>query len=119
LQKRSADIFDSYVRIMHSVGLSPLERERFNARMNNLKKLAYAEILTGTRQGWYEYREKVIRGYARLRAEQKGITLEIEHPLQKRRYGMLKGVRPPHARSQRRKPVPNRPVGFWASFPFR
>jgi hypothetical protein len=88
LQKRSTDIYyGSYKRIMESVNQTPLSRDKFNARINNLKRPGCAEILTGTRQGWYEYRE-VIRGYARLRAEQKGITLEIEHPLQKRRYGV-------------------------------
>ncbi len=79
------EIYTSYERIMRSQGEEPLSREKFNNRMNNLKKKAYAEILIGSRQGWYEYREKVIRGYARLRAEQKGVELEVDHPMQNRR----------------------------------
>jgi hypothetical protein len=46
--------------------------------MNRLKLEPYAEILRGSRAGWYEYREKIVRGYARLRAAQSNIQLERE-----------------------------------------
>lgn len=89
LQRSSRDIYASYVRIMKVQNLEPLPRNKFNARMNNLKKPNYASILSATRQGWYEFSEKVIRGYARLRAEQEGVRLEIDHPSQRRRAGTL------------------------------
>ena len=87
LQRRSTEIFSSYQRIMDSLGRAPLSREKFNARMNNLKRDSYANILSATRSGWYEFSEKVIRGYARLRAEQCGADLEVDHPIAKRRHG--------------------------------
>jgi hypothetical protein len=45
-------------------------------------------LLIGTssiRQGWYEFTEKMIRGYVRLKAEQANIILEVDHPALKRR----------------------------------
>jgi Cdc6-like AAA superfamily ATPase len=87
LQRRSTDIYQSYQRIMTRLGKSPLPRDKFNNRMNNLKQSSYAGILTANRAGWYEFAEKVVRGYARLRAEQAGVDLEIDHPAAKRRLG--------------------------------
>lgn len=87
LQRRSSDVFKSYERIMGSLGQPPLTRERFNSRINNLKTPSAARIVAGSRTGWYEYREKMMRGYARLRAEQQGVVLESEHPLQGRKFG--------------------------------
>lgn len=85
LQRSSSKIFESYKRIMRDRNKEPLTRQKFNARMNNMKQKAYGEVLLGTRQGWYEFQEKMLRGYARLRASQEGIELDIEHPLQAKR----------------------------------
>jgi len=87
LQRPSRDIYESYKRIMMELGKEPLAREKFNAKINNLKQTSHAEILVGSRSGWYEYREKIVRGYARLRAMQSAVQLEREHPLQMRRFG--------------------------------
>ncbi|MER9442193.1 ATP-binding protein [Mesorhizobium sp. M0340] len=92
LQRSSRDIYASYVRIMKSQELEPLQREKFNARINNLKKPSYAAILSATRQGWYEFSEKVIRGYARLRAEQKDVQLEVDHPALKSKLRSTAGA---------------------------
>lgn len=92
LQRQSRDIWLSYQRIiddMKRIRLlkeEPLNRQKFNSHMNEMKKEASGAILKGTRAGWYEYSEKVVRGYSRLRAMQSGIVLEREHPLQLRRY---------------------------------
>ena len=86
LERRSRDIYTSYERIMKAMGQEPLDRTRFNSRMNNLKTSRYGNILSGTRQGWYQYTEKMVRGYARLRAEQNGVELDKEHPLQESRF---------------------------------
>jgi hypothetical protein len=58
----------------------PLGRETFNQRMNALKRSAHSLILIANRQGWYEFREPMMRGYVRLKAEQDGVALEVDHP---------------------------------------
>ena len=85
LKRRSSDIYDSYLRIMTGLNVEPLDRDKFNQRINNLKQASHAAILTGTRQGWYEFSEKMIRGYVRLRAEQNNVVLEVDHPAVRRR----------------------------------
>lgn len=85
LRRRSSDIFDSYTRIMRDRPDEALDREKFNQRINSLKQASHASILTGTRQGWYEFSEKMIRGYVRLRAELAGVILEVDHPAVRRR----------------------------------
>jgi Cdc6-like AAA superfamily ATPase len=85
LKRRNSDIFVSYQRIMQELGETPMNRDRFNQRINSLKKPTHGEILTGNRQGWYEFTEKMIRGYVRLKAEQSNVRLEIDHPAGRRR----------------------------------
>lgn len=85
LRRRSTDIYESYQRIMRDRPQEALDRDRFNQRINSLKQPSHASILTGTRQGWYEFTEKMIRGYVRLRAEQEGVLLEVDHPALKSR----------------------------------
>lgn len=80
LKRRSTDIFGSYMRIMQGRGPSALDRSKFNQRINSLKKDSHARILTGSRTGWYEFTEMMIRGYVRLRAEQEGVELDDDHP---------------------------------------
>jgi hypothetical protein len=87
LRRRSSDIYDSYLRIMRDCGYTPLDRSRFNQRINSLKRDSHASILTGTRAGWYEFTEKMIRGFVRLKAEQAGVVLEVDHPAVRRRVG--------------------------------
>lgn len=79
-KKRSSAIFSDYERIMKELKRTPLEREKFNARMHRLKQNSSDFILTGTRAGWYEFTEKMIRGYVRLKAEQAGVPLNPDHP---------------------------------------
>lgn len=86
LQRSSRDIWASYLRIMGDLKKSPLERQKFNSYMNALKKESYGSILAASRSGWYEFSNKVVRGYARLKALQSGVLLEREHPLQAKRY---------------------------------
>ena len=85
LRRRSSDIFESYKRIMIQRRTHALDRARFNQRINSLKQPSHGAILSATRQGWYEFTEKVIRGYIRLRAEQDGVILEADHPAAPRR----------------------------------
>jgi hypothetical protein len=80
LKKRSSDIYSIYLRVMSSLNREPLLRVQYNARMNRLKSDAHGCILTASRQGWYEFSEKMIRGYVRLKAEQMGVALNPDHP---------------------------------------
>jgi hypothetical protein len=89
LLKRSSDIHKSYLRIMSVRQKQALERAHFNQRLNSLKQLSHGCILTGTRQGWYEFTEKMLRGYVRLRAEQKNVDLDADHPVVPRRSNSL------------------------------
>ena len=89
LKRRSTDIFDSYLRIMGGRTEEALDRDRFNQRINSLKQASHGGILTGTRQGWYEFTEKMVRGYVRLKAEQANVVLEVDHPAMRRRLGTL------------------------------
>lgn len=66
--------------IMKQRGDAAVDRTKFNNRMNALKRVSHGEILVGTRQGWYELREPILRGYIRLRAEREGVSLAQEHP---------------------------------------
>lgn len=102
LERPSSQIFQSYRRILSSLpndrrlrdeksiaaqwfrgGDRDEEdlRKKFNGRINRLKTPAHGSILIGTRAGWYEFRENIVRGYVRLRAEEAGVPLEVDHPL--------------------------------------
>jgi len=62
---------------------------QFRARLYNLCKDKYGHILSGNGRGWYEYTEKMMRGYARLKAEAEGIELYPDHPLIPKRVNAL------------------------------
>lgn len=85
LKRRSSDIYTAYVRLAHAIGEEPLTRDRFNQRMNSLKKSSHGVVLKASRQGWYEFREAILRGYVRLRAEHRNVHLGSDHPLEIRR----------------------------------
>ncbi|MGA2402532.1 MAG: AAA family ATPase [Syntrophobacteraceae bacterium] len=86
-ERRSTDVYDSFIRIMKQLNQQPFDRTRFNTRMNSLKKETYGSILLATRQGWYQFREPVLRGYCRLRAEDRDVQLDRDHYLEPSRLG--------------------------------
>jgi hypothetical protein len=45
------------------------------------------------RQGWYTYREKMLRGFVRMQAEASGIELNGEAPLQRQRMHVPANMR--------------------------
>jgi hypothetical protein len=57
-----------------------LDRRRLNHRLVNMKRDAYGNIIESNGRGWYEFTEKRMRGYARLRAAAQGIDLRADHP---------------------------------------
>lgn len=81
-KRRSTDIYESCCRIMAQLDLIPIDRAKFNNRINALKAETHGSILKGSRQGWYEFREPVLRGYCRLRAQQRNVILDREHYLE-------------------------------------
>jgi hypothetical protein len=83
LSRRSADIFEVYQHVTgkwQAGGLiKALPRDKFTQRINALKRPTHGSILKGSRQGWYEFSEPIMRGYVRLRAEDRGIQLGADH----------------------------------------
>lgn len=82
LQRRSADIFDDYVRIERTLrkqhDFSP-DKQEFYQKINRLKSDTHGSVLLGTRQGWYEFQVPILRGYCRLMAKQSGVDLGDEY----------------------------------------
>ena len=52
-----------------------LRREQLNQRYLSLKKDSHSHIVAGYGSGWFAYRENIMRGYVRMRAEAEGINL--------------------------------------------
>ena len=93
LNRRSADIFELYTHITSRLQtIKPLPRDKFAQRINSLKRPTHGSILKGSRQGWYEFSEPVMRGYVRLRAEERGVQLGADHASEYRGPGRLQTV---------------------------
>lgn len=88
--RRSADIWEAYQRITRDLREEPISRDSFNNRMNSLKKDTHGETLVGTRQGWYKFRNPMLRGYCRLKAHERGVELGREHCLEEEKQ---RGIR--------------------------
>jgi hypothetical protein len=52
-----------------------LTRERLNQRYLSLRKESHGRVVAGFGSGWFAFRENIMRGYVRLRAEAEGINL--------------------------------------------
>lgn len=103
LQRKASDMYSSYLRIMRDnsrdpeiSGLPPndwrcrtLTEAQFRARIYNLCSDKYGHILKGNGRGWYEYSEKMMRGYARLKAEANSIELYPDHALTPKKTNAL------------------------------
>ena len=89
LSRRSAAIFDTYVHLTHKYNIKTLPRDKFTQRINALKRETHGSILRGSRQGWYEFGEPVMRGYVRLQAEAGNVQLGADHPSEYRGYNRL------------------------------
>jgi uncharacterized protein len=71
------EIFEwSYKRIVRlKTGKAVLSREMFNQRLLALKKPSHGSVVTNFGSGWFGFRENILRGYVRLKAEEEGIEL--------------------------------------------
>lgn len=75
-RRQVPDIYErSYKRIMLARTGPMLNQKTFNARLLTLRKESHGEVLVGYGSGYYSFRESVLRGYARLKAETEGIEL--------------------------------------------
>lgn len=88
LDRDLRQIFASYSYVMRQrLGRTPMEYKQFSAVVNRLKAKSCGEIIVASRfdrRGWVAYRESMLRGYARMRAEACNIKLvgEQETPRQ-------------------------------------
>jgi hypothetical protein len=56
-----------------------MDRETLNQRYLSLRKPSHERIVMGLGSGWFAFRENIMRGYVRLRAEAQGINLGRHH----------------------------------------
>ena len=73
---------ESYMSLFQDRGLddaSPLTRTVMLNRLSSLKGITCGNILGSSRKGWYFFRENIIRGYVRLRAEERGYELALDY----------------------------------------
>lgn len=85
---RSLDsMFMSYQRVVSARdGHVEVDRSKYAKLVRKLRDVSHGSILRpiANRQGWYEYKEKMIRGYVRMQAGANGVELtgEIVTPKQ-------------------------------------
>lgn len=84
---RSLDsMFMSYQRVVSARdGHLEVDRSKYTKLVGKLRDISHGSILrqiTG-RRGWYEYKEKMIRGYVRMQAEANGVLLTGENVIPK------------------------------------
>lgn len=84
-KRQVREIFEaSYLRIQRDHSKirrderTPLNRTKLNDRLLTLRGERHANIVVGHGSGWFSFRENVVRGYARLKAETEGVELVQE-----------------------------------------
>jgi archaellum biogenesis ATPase FlaH len=80
LRRQTTDVYEkSYLTIMENRHeRKKLTKPQFSSRLNSLKTPRHGEIIVGKGAGWYEFKENIVRGYVRLRAEDHGVHLGNE-----------------------------------------
>lgn len=80
LRRQTTEVYEkSYLSIMaERHGRKTLSKRVFSDRFNKLKTSGHGEIIVPKGAGWYEFRENIVRGYVRLRAEDEGVHLGSE-----------------------------------------
>jgi hypothetical protein len=76
-RRQIAEIYDSsYKAIVNArPNRTRLSRESLNHRYLSLRKESHGRVVAGHGAGWFSFRESIMRGYVRLRAEAQGINL--------------------------------------------
>lgn len=72
-----SDMHNQYENIVSQLeGVEALSYSKFSSRIRNLLKPEYGQILIkGKKNGYYHYREKLLRGYIRMQAEANRIEI--------------------------------------------
>lgn len=80
--KKWTEIYEKYYKGIVRVGRPDgmLTAEQFYSRLNKLTKKSHGEILKTNENGWYAFRENVVRSYVRLRAVEAKIELDVDLP---------------------------------------
>lgn len=81
LERQLAHVKRSYQSICYALSIEPLQEGMVSAKLNKLKQPSHGQILSAVppnKKGWYQFTESMVRGYARLKAMQRGIELTYE-----------------------------------------
>jgi len=80
--KKWTEIFEKYyLEIVRRFRQdNSLTAEQFYSRIYKLTKDTHGEILRTNENGWYSFRENVVRSYVRLRAVEAGVNLDVDLP---------------------------------------
>lgn len=80
LRVQVTDAFATYEKMMEGRShRKKVARSTFDNRVSRLKTEAHGSILAPHGGGWYTFRENILRGYVRLRAEREGMQLGADH----------------------------------------
>jgi hypothetical protein len=80
--RNTESIYESYVSLFDGVEDASevlLDRQTVVSRLNSLEGASCGHILARTKKGWYQFRENIMRGYVRLRAEEQGCELMLDY----------------------------------------
>jgi hypothetical protein len=76
-KRQLTEIYDgSYRPIMNTrISRKLLARDQFNQRLLSMKQENHGRVVKGYGSGWFGFRENIMRGYVRLRAQSYGLEL--------------------------------------------
>jgi uncharacterized protein len=76
-KRQISEIYESSYKwiMLKRSGRKMLTREQLNQRYLAMRKDSHARIVAGFGSGWFAFRENIMRGYVRMRAESQGINL--------------------------------------------
>lgn len=80
-RRQIAEIYESSYKWISNkrVGRSLMPRDKLNQRYLSLRKDTHGRVVAGHGSGWFSFRESIMRGYVRLKAESQGIDLGRHH----------------------------------------
>lgn len=83
LVRHADSIHDSYAGVVRKLGDSTdgpaMGRVGLSRKLGTLRKPSCGAILHSPARGYYQFRESIIRGYVRLRAEEQGVELALDY----------------------------------------
>lgn len=79
LIRNREQIFTSYLTIAKRLEQEPVDKRMFGRKLGHLRSEACGKILVAPRRGLARFRESMLRGYVRLRAEAEGILLATDY----------------------------------------